>query len=292
MCGLGNQLYQYAMYEKLKSLGKEVKLDLYAYKQATGDEREWRDLELEYFPSLEYEVCTMDERRIFLDNSLKLHDRIRRKLTGRKNKTFDESNRAYIPEIFELDDVYLYGYWICEKYYEDIIPLLQKKITFPVSDNQKNIEFMQRMKNENAVSIHIRRTDFLTTADRYLNICTDEYYSSAMRYIEERIDKPVYYVFSDDKEFALEHFGNMENVHVVDWNEGKDSLFDMQLMSCCKANICANSTFSVWGARLNTNPDKIMIKPLRMDNYETTSIEENKEYWKNWILIDKNGQLQ
>ena len=37
MGGLGNQLYQYALSEKLKSLGKEVKLDFYAYKEAEGD---------------------------------------------------------------------------------------------------------------------------------------------------------------------------------------------------------------------------------------------------------------
>lgn len=36
-----------------------------------------------------------------------------------------------------MDDVYLYGFWGCEKYYEDIIPLLQEKIVFPESSNPK-----------------------------------------------------------------------------------------------------------------------------------------------------------
>ena len=58
MGGLGNQLYQYAMYEKLKSMGKEVKLDIHAYTEEAGEEREWRDLELTRFANLEYEVCT------------------------------------------------------------------------------------------------------------------------------------------------------------------------------------------------------------------------------------------
>ena len=72
MGGLGNQLYQYALSEKLKSLGKEVKLDFYAYKEAEGDEKEWRELELEWLEGLEYKVCTKDERTLFLDNSMKL----------------------------------------------------------------------------------------------------------------------------------------------------------------------------------------------------------------------------
>ncbi len=87
MGGLGNQLYQYALSEKLKQLGKEVKLDLYAYTDAKGEDREWRELELERLEGLEYMVCTRQERTLFLDNSMKFADRVRRKLTGRKDRT-------------------------------------------------------------------------------------------------------------------------------------------------------------------------------------------------------------
>ena len=130
MGGLGNQLYQYALYEKLKYLGKDVRLDLYAYKEAAGEDREWRALELEWLDALQYEVCTADERRLFLDNSMKFADRVRRKLTGRRDKTVTE-RADYMPEIFAMDDVYLYGFWGCERYYADILPLLREKI--PVS---------------------------------------------------------------------------------------------------------------------------------------------------------------
>lgn len=65
MGGLGNQLYQYALYEKYKFLGKEAKLDLYAYKDAEGADREWRSLELEWLDGLHYEVCTAQERMLF-----------------------------------------------------------------------------------------------------------------------------------------------------------------------------------------------------------------------------------
>ena len=82
MGGLGNQLYQYALLEKLRLLGRDVKLDFYAYKDAQGEDREWRELELERLEGLEYEVCTKQERTLFLDNSMKRVDRVRRKLTG------------------------------------------------------------------------------------------------------------------------------------------------------------------------------------------------------------------
>ena len=80
-------------------------------------------------------------------------------------------------------------------------------------------------------------------------------------------------------------------MHVVDWNSKADGIYDMQLMSKCRHNICANSTFSMWGARLNQNKEKIMIRPLHHDNYETTTAAQVKQNWKNWILLDQNGQV-
>lgn len=291
MGGLGNQLYQYAMYEKLKMLGKEVKLDLYDYKEAVGEDREWRDLELDYFEGLVYDVCSLSERTLFLDNSRKFFDRVRRKLFGRKDRIVRETE-SYMPELFDMDNVYLHGFWNSEKYYEDMIPELWQKIVFPPSSNEKNISCINEMENINSVAIHIRRSDYLKVADgkRYMGICTDEYYKAAMDYIENHVENPVYYIFSDDEEYAREHFCN-DNMKIVYWNKGKDSFYDMQLMSCCKHNICANSTFSLWGARLNTHQDKIMIRPLRHDNYDESSPDKIKEEWNKWVLIDKDGRL-
>lgn len=291
MGGLGNQLYQYALYEKMKNLGKNVKLDTYAYCDESGEDREWRELELDKFPSIQYDRATKEDRMKLLDNSSLFTAKIRRKLLGRKDKTIRES-KEYMPEIFQMDDVYLYGFWNCERYYEDIIPLLQNKIQFPVGNNIRNRECMEQMEQENAISIHIRRTDYLTVADgaRYMGICTEEYYRSAMAYVEERISNPIYYIFSDDVAYAKQHY-QRDNMRVVDWNNETEGIYDMQLMSRCKHNICANSTFSMWGARLNQNQNKIMIRPLHHDNYETATVDEIKQNWKKWILLDQNGQV-
>lgn len=291
MGGLGNQLYQYALYEKLKYLGKDVRLDLYAYKEAAGEDREWRALELEWLDALQYEVCTADERRLFLDNSMKFADRVRRKLTGRRDKTVTE-RADYMPEIFAMDDVYLYGFWGCERYYADILPLLREKIRFPASADPRNRELAETIGHKNAVSIHIRRKDYLTVADgkRYMGICTDAYYASAVAYITERVENPVFYIFSDDAAYARAHYSS-DNMHVVDWNTGRESLHDMELMSRCKHNICANSTFSIWGARLNPNPDRIAVRPLHHDNYESADAETIRENWRGWVLIDARGEI-
>ena len=107
-----------------------------------------------------------------------------------------------------------------------------------------------------------------------MGICTEDYYKGAMAYIEERVSNPVYYIFSDDVEYAKQHY-HQDNMHVVDWNSKADSIYDMQLMSKCKHNICANSTFSMWAARLNQNNSytgKAKLEKLDSIGSEWTSV--------------------
>ena len=66
--------------------------------------------------------------------------------------------------------------------------------------------------------------------------------------------------FSDDINWVKENLP-LERAIYIDWNKGLDSWQDMALMSMCKHNIIANSTFSWWGAWLNNNPNKIVISP-------------------------------
>ena len=88
-----------------------------------------------------------------------------------------------------------------------------------------------------------------------------------------------------------EHYRGPEYSY-VDWNTGKDSFYDIYLMSCCRHNICANSTFSFWGARLNGNEDKIMIRPAKHKNSQVFDRTQMEELWKGWTFIDENGRME
>ena len=76
-------------------------------------------------------------------------------------------------------------------------------------------------------------------------------------------------MFSDDINWCKNHLSQLwegKKVVYVDWNKGKESFRDMQLMSLCKHNIIANSSFSWWGAWLNQNEKKIVIAPEKWMN--------------------------
>ena len=68
MGGLGNQLQQYALYKKLESMGKEVRLDVSWFRdqQMQADVLAKRALELDYFDKLSYREATTEEIRSVL----------------------------------------------------------------------------------------------------------------------------------------------------------------------------------------------------------------------------------
>lgn len=92
-------------------------------------------------------------------------------------------------------------------------------------------------------------------------ICDDQYYRRAIEMIEAKVANPFYFIFSDDTEYAKHLFASLENKEIVTGNTGANSYLDMYLMSKCKHNIMANSTFSYWPALLNENQNKVIIRP-------------------------------
>lgn len=294
MGGLGNQMQQYALYEKFKSIGKKAKLDISWFEDSSMQEKVFarRSLELRQFKDLQFDTCSVEEKEALLGKS-GIFGKLERKLIPARNKHkhFYESD-IYHSEIFNMSDAYLEGHWACEKYYHDIMPLLREKIHFPESVNCQNITIKKRMKAENSVSIHIRRGDYLDPENEAMfgGICTNSYYKAAEEYIKSRVPDAHFYLFSDDTAYLRENYPGDEYT-IVDWNKGEDSFYDMELMSCCKHNICANSTFSFWGARLNKNRGKIVIRPAKHKNSQDIEPQLMHELWDNWVIIDEKGRI-
>lgn len=293
--GLGNQLQQYALYRKFVRMGKEARLDLSWFDEIKGNDGEAkvtsRNLELAYFDRLVYETCTGEEKER-LTGSDGLLGKLRRKLLPSTIHWFHES-KMYHPEILNFEDMYLSGYFACEKYYSDILYDLREKIQFPPSDIPLNTELAQEMRECASVSVHIRRGDYLNEENRTMfgNICTDAYYRKAMEFIKAEVPDAHFYLFSDDASYVKQKYQG-EEFTVVDINHGKDSFYDMWLMSNCKHNICANSTFSFWGARLNGNEGKIMVRPTIHKNSQVFCKEEMEDLWQGWRFVSPEGQLQ
>lgn len=268
--GLGNQLFQYALYEALKRNGKEVKMDLTSYsiyEQHNG-------FELNNIFNINIDIASENEVEKFIDNKQDIFSLVRRKVFGTKKSHYIENGIIYNPNIINIDNVYLQGYWQTEKYFKNIRTDLLKMLKFKVDDN-KNLEALEKIRSNNSVSIHVRRGDYINNinaAKVHGNIVGIEYYNNAVNIMKDKVENPLFVIFSDDIEWVKNNI-NIENTIFIDFNKGKDSYKDMFLMSKCKHNILANSSFSWWGAWLNENEKKIVVSPSKwMNEIETPDI--------------------
>jgi hypothetical protein len=165
-----------------------------------------------------------------------------------------------------------YGRFQSENYFTGKKEEVKKAFSFDSRKaSNKTQKLAETLIRENSVSVHLRRGDYMYSGNIAVfgNICTSEYYKKALKYIKERVENPFFCVFSDDLQYATEHL-NLPNAVYVNWNQGVNSWEDMYLMSKCKHNIIANSTFSWWGAWLNTNPEKMVLCPPKYINSENS----------------------
>lgn len=276
MGGIGNQLFQYALYYKLKLLGRNVKIDDITWYRAHKEFYTIEELGLKYEVASEYEIHRL------LDSSMSIPSRMRRKLFGRHVNIYGESKYRFDEAILHLREGYLSGYWQSEMYFKDISSILHKNIILDKSLDSANQQMADMIHQSESVSIHVRRGDYMNFENQriYGNICTLEYYKSAMDTMREKKRDITFFVFSNDNAWAHSHFPQ-ENVKIVEINHGKDDYLDMYLMSQCKHNIIANSSFSWWGAWLNQNEDKIVIAPYKWNNTR----EMADIYCERWIKI-------
>lgn len=248
--GLGNQMFQYALYMALKEKGKKIILDTSLFNY------------VKMHNGFELERCfglKNPEVRVTKWGILKL-----RALLKYKPKSIMYIDKSYFDEqVFETKCNYLNGTWQSEKYFKQFETKVKQAFEFKIIDT-KNHTLAKEISSTNSVSLHIRRGDYVGNS-RHDGVCTEEYYLKAINRLSREIgnDKDIkFYVFSDDKAFANQFINKLKlNAKLIDFNKNLDSYKDMFLMSQCKHNIIANSSFSWWGAWINNYPNKIVIAP-------------------------------
>lgn len=238
--GLGNQLFQYACGEAL-ALHKNARLllDLRYFEYYA----QWTS----YYRSYELSPFLIDAE-ILSDEFI---DRLQEELTCCEDEVI--STYECIDSI-ELP-CYLSGNWQSWKYFSTVESQIRKKFTFRKDMFSLSIwEFGEILSKSASVAVHIRRTDY----SFHENILPLDYYKNAITYMDERLMKPIYYIFSDDPEWVEYAFNIPCSFQIVKGNSG---LEDFYLMSCCRHAIIANSTFSWWAAWLSDNKEKVIVMP-------------------------------
>jgi len=153
-------------------------------------------------------------------------------------------------------DIVLRGYWQNYRYF-----LKYKKELidqYRIKERELSFDAKQlaiKMKKQNSVAIHIRGGDY----PKEWRVSYD-FYMRALSFIKERLHDICFYVFCKNND-AGTLFHKKDNVLIVSKIKKFTDLEEFYLMSMCRNQIIANSTYSWWAAFLNTNKDKIVIAP-------------------------------
>jgi hypothetical protein len=264
--GLGNQMFQYACGRALAhKTNMPLVLDLSRLETAKVKSHSTiRNFDLDIF-HLNAKKATRNEIRKVKPLFSRIINAISFKLLNQGIQTesyFIERELYYNNNINNIkNSCFLSGYWQSEKYFNSVESSIREEFSFPNIFDCKNKLILNKIVFSNSISLHIRRTDFENNlSDNVHGVCPISYYLQAAEVITSKLDNPDFFIFSDDIDWAKVNLKLPYTCYFVSGN-GKKSYVDMQLMSSCKHNIIANSSFSWWGAWLNRNPNKIVVAP-------------------------------
>ncbi len=266
--GLGNQMFQYAAIKALSlRRGWQLKLctsEFENYKLHDG-------FELSRLFPMDEEIAAKAEVRERLGIYA---SPLTQKLVGKLHIQVPacrclviEPHYEFWPELNDASDgSYFRGYWQSPRYFQDKEAEIREIFKFGLPLDDENRRYLDRMQAEQSVSLHVRRGDYVKKWQnrRRFSTCSIDYYARSIHYLRERHAGLTFYVLTDDPEWVFANLSPLiRDLRLIRHNSGASSFRDMQLMSCARHNVIANSSFSWWGAWLNARPGRTVIAPSR-----------------------------
>lgn len=263
--GLGNQMFQYAMLIALRSVSKDdLLMDTSLY--STYGLHNGFELPLIFATTTKSATKEEIKKLSRYTTNYKIARLIHYILPHKKTEFVERTFGQFYPEAlkFGCDKAYD-GYWQHWEYFDEFREDILKEFSLRQPLDGINASLYNELMFENlSVSVHVRRGDYLKSK-LYKGICEVDYYRDAITKAKQIAgDNAHFYFFSNDSDWCQKNLSDILNenyFHKVDWNRGSNSYIDMILMSACRVNIIANSSFSWWGAYLNQRDDKVVIAP-------------------------------
>lgn len=263
--GLGNQMFQYAYARALQAKGMNVRLDMgKAYDEMFGKYRNHiqRTTSIQNF---NLRIKPIDVYKYGRYSYLNQDTLVRKMLyvLGKNGmwlyNFYEEEEQKYSEKTEKIKgNYYIKGWFQSERYFKDIRNVLLKEFT-PKKRINISKEIREALDNPQSVSVHIRRSDYV----KIRNTVNLLYYQMAIQYIRQLYQNPIFLVFSDDLDWVKDNIPMTGEVIYVNEDKKMQDYEELLVMSKCRSNIIANSTFSWWAAWLNQNKEKCVIAPKK-----------------------------
>lgn len=289
--GLGNQMFQFAFaYALQKATGCKIKfffddpnqnvcrklmLNDFNIMIPIASDREIKRFRYVYSQIPEFLTLTLIRRKFILK------DKLIKRQHAEPSFNYNKANLE-LSENSIVD-----GYWQSYHYFNHLSPCLNNLFT-PKIYFKETISFEKKIKKASSTAIHVRRGDYVhdSKTSNYHGLCDLGYYKRAINVISKKIRNTTFYIFSDDLEWVEKNFKFLNNKVFIYFDNSitqDTEVQELYLMSICDNQIIANSTFSWWGAWLNTCHNKIVVAPLNW--FSEDKIDTSDLIPLNWIRV-------
>lgn len=221
----------------------------------------YRDFELGAFP-IRADIADDRMLRSVMAYPQSRFDRVKRSIFEKTNKVGYISEKGFYyapvsPATISKSN-YASGFWQSEKYFKAFENNIRRDLSVVSPLLGDAGKYTGSINDSESVSIHVRRGDYVNNS--FHPLCTIDYYVKATEVITQNVENPVFFIFSDDPDWVTDNLPLKWPYQIVKGNTG---VTDLYLMSRCKHNIIANSSFSWWGAWLNDNGGKVVVAPQK-----------------------------
>ena len=299
--GLGNQLFMYAhAYSMSKKLNYELFIDNKSgYSLKKNIIRNHQNYILNSFNIKQ----NYAPNEFIFDNTFKkikknflfFLDKFSNKKFFFKEKVININNSKIVQNYTDIvennfsNNIYVQGNFENYEYFDQYKDDLSKFFTIKKELINPNDEIIKKLKSSNSISIHIRLNRFsdqINLTDnkknkeksKYFTNQIIDYVNKSTIFIEKKIQNPQYFIWTNDHE-NFKHIADKLDINKYQLiNE--NLINDFNLFQYAKHFIVGPSTFHWWGAWLNKTPNKICIRPSKLNP------SNNENFWpKNWISI-------
>lgn len=289
MGGLGNQMFQYAYGKSLASInGSRLLLDCGFYDSSSKNTNITpRTYSLDQFPNLKGDIITKKELSHFNNNLESQNNSFWGRLISQFNPYRILREKQFPFDVNNLNqrgNVYVEGYWQSEKYFISVRNNLLNEFAPKITNNESFELIKNHITETNSVSIHVRRGDYVSNkkSAAWHGILGVNYYMRGLDLLKQSYEDFKVFIFSDDSQWVKANLSLSVDTYLVS-GRGLSEVEELILMSTCKHQIIANSSFSWWGAWLNTYSGKNVIAPKRW--FANQEIDSSDIYAENWIKI-------
>ena len=283
--GMGNQMFQYAFGLRLAAeINTDLKLDLSSLLDRSKGDFVYRNYDLTAFnvdhnfvhsPSLLNQIFKIKSRKVAKFVMAR----------AQNNKRFIKESEFYFQSELiasAAEDNFYEGWWQSPKYFAGMEDKLRIHFQFNNKLLPKSTMLFDEITATNSICLNVRRTDFLTVDN--LNTTSKDYFIKAAARMAELVEKPKFFIFSDDVEWCRKNLDLGHPQQIIDHShKGFKFTNYMQLMIACKHYIIPNSSYAWWAIWLNLNKDRHVIAPENWFNdpsIDTTDLVPN-----DWIRI-------